>query len=404
MAAFWGGDDKVLLAPAGTDRAWLEDVEDQMRCRIQLVEPAQRPGLVLGDTLASPGDLARLVDALDDEVRIEPWGTTPEVLQLDSALQAHGIVTRRTGPDAEDLWTVGYLDSKLALQDLASRIQGLRVPRSHVALSYEHLVGLAEMMVARHHSFVVKSNVGVGGFGTFIAADVSKDSVIEDLFAAMDDEPVFREGPFLVQDYVESAPNALKPTYDGIVHGSDTVETVGVGGMVIDGATYRGVAVGEIPLPVPVLAEAEAVGRAIGRFAGQLGYRGWFDVDFVLAEEGHLFATEINARRTSPAHAFHALERWSAADPELRCVIADDHVPVPSGFTSWACVEPAIEAIRGGGIRCAATIVRSLRSDRPTLGVIVGGADHAEASEAHAEIVRRLNPVRTERPVIRQAG
>lgn len=391
MAAFWGGDDKVLVAPRGVNRAWLADVSDQMACRIQAIEPNNVSGRLLQDLLGDPIALKQLAALLPEGATVEAWGVTAAVLELVAALRALGTRAEIDAPARGNLWSVGYLDSKLALSDIAGWIPELRVPRSYTALTFDHLLGLVAAMCGERAPFVVKSNVGVGGFGTFLApAPSGYSTVLRDLGAAMDGEPVFREGPFLVQEYVESAPTTLRPTYDGVVNDMGEVEDVGTGGMLIDGAEYRGVVVGEVELPHSALEEARRVGRAVGRAASALGFRGWFDVDFVLSDEGELFATEINARRTSPVHAFAALSRWREDDPRIRCVFADDHVPVSTAGLDWNDVVPAFDSTRRLGVRCAATIVRSLAAEHPAVGLMVGAASYEEARAGRDELAERL--------------
>ncbi len=395
MAAFWGGDDKVLLVPRGTDREWLGDLGEDLGWTLDLVEPRPTTGRLLDDAVSDAASMARLADLLPETVTVEAWGATASLLRFNGALRAMGVDARLRAPHADKLWTVGYLDSKLALDDLAQRVPELRVPASYTAVTYEHLLGLAKAMIAEARPFVVKSNVGVGGFGMFADPDpdpLDEAATLDDLVAALGAEPIFREGPFLVQEWKRTAPGTLHPTFNGIVRGVDDVESVGVGGMLVDECVYRGVVVGEEPVAAPALADATRVGRAVGMAASCLGFRGWYDVDFVLAESGDLYATEINARRTSPAHAFAVLDRWQRFDPRIRCVLADDHIPVSRSVgASWAELRPVFESVRAADLRCSATIVRTLRAQRPTVGVVIGAATQERAFATREELAARLS-------------
>lgn len=395
MAAFWGGSNKVMLVPPTVDRGWLEHVCERMAWTIEVVEPARVSGLVVQDALIDSATLKRLAELLGGGAALAPWGMTANVLRLNAALQALGVETEFLAPAPRDLWSVRYLDGKLALMDLATWLPDLRVPAGYTAVNFEHCLGLVGMMVRARTGFVVKSNVGVGGFGTFIGAAEGElgdeERALRALHEAIDGEPMFREGPLLVQEYVHSAEATLRPTYDGFVHGPDDVRDVGVGGMLVDGTSYRGVVVGEVPLPGEALVEAKRIGRAVGRVAGALGFRGWYDVDYVLSDSGTMIATEVNARRTSPAHAFAALERWREHDPRIGCVVADDHVPVgEEAATTWKAVAPVFESMRGDGVRCAATIVRTLANPHPTVGAVIGATTHADAEAARRELTQRL--------------
>ncbi len=393
MGAFWGGHEKVLVTPRGTDRRWLGDTADALGWSIELLEPRPMTGRLLDDALLDTTFMARLADLFAEPTTLEAWGATPSLLRFKAVLRAMGVDVRADVPRADALWSVTYLDSKLALNDLAMELADLRVPNAQTAVSFEHLLGLVRARTSGGEPFVVKSNVSVGGYAMLpiLARDPSAaDRVLNDLSAAMAEEPLFREGPFVLQDWVPSDPQVLRPTFDGIVRALDDVEEVGVGGMLMDqGCRYRGVVVGDVPLPQDVQLAAARTGIAVGRAAAQIGFRGWYDVDFVLSDGGDLYATEINARRTSPAHAFALLDHWRRVDATIRCVLADDHLPVESG-SSWAEMRPEFDALEGLGVRCVATIVRTLDSDPPTVGVAIGAPTYDAAAAARDELADRL--------------
>jgi hypothetical protein len=394
MAAFWGGDDTILLAPSGSSAGWAAHVRRQLDCALTIVTPRATTGRLLEDSLLDVETMTRLVALGADGLVLEPWGCTPGVLRLDAALRAAGVTTTVNAPPASALWTVGYLESKLVLHDLAGRTTGLRVPRSYTATTIEQLLGLAAALSSRGEAFVVKSHIGVSGFGSYVSAAAegrgrSAETDVPELVAAIGEEPIFREGPYLVQEWVASGDATLRPTFDGIVT-DDGVEPVGVGGMIIDGVHYNGVVVGDVPLPSEVLGAAGDAGTMIGEHARSLGFRGWFDVDFVLSDAGEIWATEVNARKTSPTHAFRTLERWSARDPRIRCVVAHDHLPTEAG---WADVEAILAAAERDGVRCAVSIGRTLGAPDGAVGVVIGASGH----EAAHDILREVRTALAER-------
>ena len=46
------------------------------------------------------------------------------------------------------------------------------------------------------------------------------------------------------------------------------------------------------------------IAKAIGKRYSELGYRGFFDVDFIISERGITYPIETNARRTGGTHVF----------------------------------------------------------------------------------------------------
>jgi|GEM_PF-4201881 len=393
MAAFWGGDDKVVIAPSGIDHAWIDDLGRRLDWRIDVVEPRPHSGSVLDDLLLDDAAMRGLVSLLAGPVSVEPWGTTPGTIRLLAALRAHGIAATSVEPARERLWTVGYLDGKVALDDLAATCPDLTVPAYATAVDFEQLLGLVDVAIEQRRPFVVKSNVGVGGFGTFIADPdliIRADEVRARLLEAIGEEPVFREGPFIVQDWIAADAGELRPTFDGEVRLDGSVRVVGVGGMIVDEAVYRGVAVGAIGLDDDVVTLAIRVGEQVGRRAAELGYAGWYDVDFIRHRDGTLYATEINARRTSPTHAFALLDRWGCGrHAGVRCVLTDDDVPLGHPVRGWTDISAAFADL-GGGTVAVATICRRLSADPAHVGVAVGAPTLAAATAALERLRERL--------------
>lgn len=395
MAVFWGGDDKLLVAPSGVDHAWLSHVSGALRWRIDVVEPEPVTGSVLDDLMLDERALRELTNHAEGRVAIEAWGATAGVLRLQALLGAHGVTATYDGPPVDRLWTVRYLDGKLVVPDLAAGAPEIVVPHSVTAVDYDQMLGLVRHSVRADRGFAVKSNAGVGGFGTFLAPPSlvarGEAAVVQELLEAMGDEPVFREGPFQLQDWVEPHASHPYPTFNGEVSGDGSVHVVGVGSMLVEEASYRGVAVGDVGLADEIVAETTRMGLAVGRRAAEIGYVGWFDVDFVRHTSGALYLTEVNARRTSPTHAYTLLDRWRALREPVGCVLTDDDAPVRHGVRGWADVAPAFSAeANNPGVVTMPTICRRLRAERPSIGVAVGGPTLDEARAGLDRLRSRL--------------
>ena len=46
------------------------------------------------------------------------------------------------------------------------------------------------------------------------------------------------------------------------------------------------------------------IGNIIGRWYWELGYRGFFDIDFIISKDGGIYVVETNTRRTGGTHTY----------------------------------------------------------------------------------------------------
>lgn len=259
---------------------------------------AGRPGL--SDAVRSrPALAARLTEGAPTLV---PWGLT----------EPFGRLSGRPWR-ARDL----RYESKSAAHALFGRIlaagghPGIRLPGQWRAAGRRQAVRLLSARVARGESSVLKSEHGVGGSGTTHASP-------ERVRAAGGARALVRglpRGPLLVEEYVSGpagADGAGDLTYDGFVDGSGRVHTVGGAVMDIVDGGYRGATVGPGVVPAAAERPLSRFGEAVGQELAAAGYRGWFDVDFVVDGTGLLAPTETNLRLTGPSIAFMVAARLDA--------------------------------------------------------------------------------------------
>ncbi|MFD5881282.1 hypothetical protein, partial [Streptomyces yangpuensis] len=165
---------------------------------------------------------------------------------------------------------------------------------------------------------------------------------------------------------------------------------VGAALMDVTEGAYRGATVG--PGAVPERAEKPllAFGAAVGRELASSGYRGWFDVDFVVDAEGRLAPTETNLRLTGPAIAFMVAARLDALRGAGHLVRIADRVELgarlPEAQVDELCADLARACGEIGAVFVPA-IPTGAFDPAPWLGVLVA-AHSPETLDAAEALVR----------------
>lgn len=379
LAAFYSPYPAALVLPRAVSRGWTELVCRQLGWSgVEVYDGLADgdPGLV--DAVRARPALAALLTGAG--LPLVPWGRT----------RAFGQLTGRPWR-ARDL----RYESKSAAHGLFGRIlaggghPGIVLPAQWRAGTRRAAVRLLSARAKAGESSVLKSEHGVGGSGTTVVT-------AGQVRAAGGARAVVRRlprGPLLVEAYVsgparDGAPRDL--TYDGFVDDAGRVHEVGGAVMEVEGTAYRGATVGPGVVPAPAEEALLGFGEAVGRELAACGYRGWFDVDFVVDGGGRLAPTETNLRLTGPSIAFMVAARLDALRGAGHLVRIVDRVDLGARLPD-AQLDELCEALARGCAELGAVFVPAIPTaafdPQPWLGVLVA-ARSREVLDAAEALVR----------------
>ena len=180
---------------------------------------------------------------------------------------------------------------------------------------------------------------------------------------------------------------ATTPTVNCLILSDGTIEVVGTGRMLMRrGWLYSGICSGYAALEPSTEETIVRIGRQVGHAMADMGYAGWFDIDFVVGARGEIFLTEINARRASPAHAFAIARRTLGEGWPRKCSLyANDHLPLQGSCNPrYPAIREVFAAFNGrhsrSSIKAVPTIVSSSLSRKtPYLGYVLLAQGESEA-------------------------
>ncbi len=192
----------------------------------------------------------------------------------------------------------------------------IQVPRQFVTSTVEDAAALLARNSKNDQPSVIKSEFGVGGFGarTILPHEIGSEADALDTWRALANEDnIFGNRMLIVEDYIRGRSVKRDLTVDLVV--DQEVEIKCVGEMLVEGTKYGGVNIGPHAVPEVEATAMREFGVLVGEAIMAIGYRGWFDIDFVAGRDGVLFPTEINARRTGPTIAHSIRERLRHTRP-----------------------------------------------------------------------------------------
>lgn len=317
MDILWHGDDKVVLLPEAIDSAFLSDVSNLFGYKnVHVFSPHDR-GIGLSRNVLQDSQVHKsIVDSLrsSSTASIIPWGQTPQYQELIDELRAGGSVfsTPET-PALNSLWTTEYLDTKIGSREVMLRAKNknadVKVPEGFVCPSVDSSLQMIDYFLETNRGIVFKANVGAAGVGVLVfpPSEFTKDpkenkTKIE---AKIRNNPLLVNNPILVEEYItpDFSHHGVFPSVDSIVRPDGSVDVQAVDAMVIhhdeEEVGFYGCVMGKGLYTEEQNEKLADVSRSVGQELARLGYRGWYDVDFILSQSGDFYTTECNLRRTS---------------------------------------------------------------------------------------------------------
>ena len=232
---------------------------------------------------------------------------------------------RLIGPPADVALRLNHKPTALAF----IRRLGLPVLPTEVAADLEAAALAAARWINKRGAAYVAGPTGTSGSQSCFAC--SEADIFEGLAG--------RDGPFLVQPYIEAV---ASPSVIGCVANPREVLVGPVADQVLEGPRWLGC---HLPseLPEPLQAELRRLTARVGRAMAEEGYRGIFGCDWLVTPEERLWFVEVNARKVG-----------SAVEVALACRWGSD------GACNLAALEMA--AVRDGTFGPLAGAARSLRT------------------------------------------
>ncbi len=393
-AQFWGGDNKVVITPYAIPSVLLESVRHRLGyTNVTNLWPT-KSGLRLCSAISSD---AVLIDSLVEIIRANPgmrissYAVTTEYADLLRLFKKRADDCYAVNmPLVQDpVQLVRTFDSKNGFREITAdlfSIGDVRIPRGFICKTEaEVLKAILEFRVG-NRGFVVKVHNGESGWGVKIVDDDTVQKLehadmgawLGDLFRS---DPIWEFAPYIVEEFVsvDTSVGGGFPSGEGHITERGFVFDYNCGQGVTSEGVFEGVAIGTGVLPDAV---DERITRAMEKIGSKYyasGYRGTFDIDFVAAAGGDLYAIECNARMTGGSHVYGVMSHLKLNMRES-CILSDDALcygivarkPEKILTLLSDLLYPIQKEKRG-------VIVSFINEKRPVIGVIAIGENRADA-------------------------
>lgn len=309
-ACFYGGDDKIVITSFPVPR---------MNSRLEAIGYSNVVNLFPSNPSASlsrdviNGLAAKLLDLFErgQAVDLISYVASDDLLDMILHIQCAGVSLKLIEtPHRHVINIARQFDTKSGFRLLCSewgkRSACIRMPFGATFDSPEHAARFVMNRLSQGVPCLCKADKGESGIGLawFYPAEPHTEESVTNIIMK---DRAFQGDLIVVEDVV------LRPRIPVFDWSSPSVE-VYVGSDGIPAATYTccqrvdkggrfsGILIDPTVIPSHIHEEANQIALLVGQELSTLGYRGYFDLDFVVDNASRLFLLEGNPRRTGGTH------------------------------------------------------------------------------------------------------
>ena len=126
---------------------------------------------------------------------------------------------------------------------------------------------------------------------------------------------IWTSGPYVIEELAYSVGgDENSPSIEVFVDGTGPKITYVCNQIVSQEGVFLGILMGKKSLGKDIVREMNRIGKLIGSNYFKLGYRGFFDIDFIVSKNRTLYPIETNVRRTGGTHVYDLTRKLFGRD------------------------------------------------------------------------------------------
>jgi hypothetical protein len=315
-ALFWESNSKVIVTPYPIQNSLINKSIEFGLSNIKNLAPLKICISLSRAIMADSSLWNSIVKIIRNNpgIKISPYSVTEEFLVLAKNLKKKNLdFSVSEKPELNSEWTISYLDSKVGFRTEMLRVQSFLkeeiIPEGFICKDKKEALDVAKWFYKSKRSCVLKVNYGESGWGLIIAKRSNFNSILnleKELKKRLNFNLIWNNTLIVVEEFIKSNMNVERdsPSVEIFVDNSGPKITYSCGQLLVDQKEFVGVVMGKDFFNANINSKLHKISSAIGKEYWKLGYRGFFDIDFVVSSQGKPYVIETNMRRTGGTHVF----------------------------------------------------------------------------------------------------
>lgn len=308
-AFFWESDNKVIVTPYKIPDLLFQTNMSSLGYRnVDNLYP-KIADINLCQMIMNDKKLwAILIDLIkqNPHTRLTPYAVTPDFITLVNNLKKENL-NFEVWENEDTSNIIEHLDSKIGFREvLATQIT---IPKGFVCKSSEDVFNKVNLFLSENKSCVIKANVGESGWGMLIIDKEKfkdKKKLIPYIKKEFANDNIWQDELFVVEEYltVDMKIGGGSLSTEVFVSDKDLEITYSCEQILSKTGEFLGIGVGKNSFSKQMQIKLEDIAMKVGQKYKDLGYRGFFDIDFVITKDKTVYAVETNTRRTGGTHVY----------------------------------------------------------------------------------------------------
>lgn len=405
----WESDDKIVITPKPIQKEIIEQIKSFGQKNIENWFP-KKIFTNLSQAIYEDKSLFKKLEGTikkNPGVTLSPYCYTIEFSLLVKRLGEAKLKFRvDQQPIDETSSLVEYLGSKTGFRKELYKIKGIfpfiPMPNFSIHPNADEVRKSVGEFYKINKPCIIKANCGEGGWGVlFVQPEKFAES--EKLFTWLQEEfkkdSIWEKGPYLVEEFIDSdnGPEHSPSLEVFIGDKLKPVITYTCNQVVDRQGRFIGVLMGKNCIGASTEKRICEIGNAIGKQYAKLGYRGFFDIDFITSKNGEPYPIETNVRRTGGTHVFDIVHwifgpQWN----KKTVVLSSDSFEYGVNVLSAKDIFRKIQSLRFPmNNQKEGVIIAALASDTPVFSCIIVGSNKKRTFEIYSNL-RKIFPNRHE--------
>jgi hypothetical protein len=248
---------------------------------------------------------------------------------------------------------------------------------------------------------VVKVHDGQSGWGTKIvpgdqATQLSQPGWLAMLNDLAQQDGIWSSGPYIVETLIDTGGHASSgfPFAEGTVSDAGFCLDYVCDQNISENGEFKGIILGPDAVPTDLLVRMKKITTIVGEHFYLLGFRGVFDIDFIVDDNERLYVLECNARITGGTHVFELARHLFGSAWLDQWFISAEDVAISSGL---ATVDEALDTLKlllfDRAINTCGVILTSFSVSTKLCGLVSVGSTKAYAAEKLRDAIALLGAV-----------
>ncbi len=322
---FSGGDNRILITPTPIAPDFLQD-----GCRLLGFQNVvnwwpEKIGESISEAIAEDKLLwQKLVTEIkaNKGINLVSYCATQEFLRLTDILRDLGLKFKMPEtPEKENTWLINYFGSKAGFRQATASLgkDFPSMPQGGICVNKKEIIGWASYLLRNTAGFVIKANRGAAGVGLKIVKkeEVTPGKEEEFINNLLEGKRYWSEEPVVVEEFVPAEMSVCggNPNIELMITPEGEVKPLYTCGMRVTGeGNFKGVEIGKGAVQKEAADLLFSSGKIWGEYLKRMGYRGFFEMDYIPRSIKEIYPVEANIRRTGGTHVHELAEKLLGSD------------------------------------------------------------------------------------------